>query len=84
MDNINKILKNEIDINKLSLNLYNLDLKMLRLKDLLEVMNFYLINNQTGYDTTVNVLQIFIEQFQMFEKDYENLFKMLNSHYSPK
>ncbi len=84
MDNINKILKNEIDINKLSLNLYNLDLQMLRLKDLLEVMNFYLINNQTGYDTTVNVLQIFIEQFQMFEKDYENLFKMLNSHYSPK
>ncbi len=84
MDNINKILKNEIDINKLSLNLYNLDLQMLRLKDLLEVMNFYLINNQTGYDTTVNVLQIFIEQFQMFEKDCENLFKMLNSHYSPK
>ena len=84
MDNINKILKNEIDINKLSLNLYNLDLQMLRLKDLLEVMNFYLINNQTGYDTTVNVLHIFIEQFQMFEKDYENLFKMLNSHYSPK
>ena len=84
MDNINKILKNEIDINKLSLNLYNLDLQMLRLKDLLEVMNFYLINNQTGYDTTVNVLQIFIEQFRMFEKDYENLFKMLNSHYSPK
>ncbi len=84
MDNIDKILKNEIDINKLSLNLYNLDLQMLRLKDLLEVMNFYLINNQTGYDTTVNVLQIFIEQFQMFEKDYENLFKMLNSHYSPK
>lgn len=84
MDNINKILKNEIDINKLNLNLYNLDLQMLRLKDLLEVMNFYLINNQTGYDTTVNVLQIFIEQFQMFEKDYENLFKMLNSHYSPK
>ena len=84
MDNINKILKNEIDINKLSLNLYNLDLQMLRLKDLLEVMNFYLINNQTDYDTTVNVLQIFIEQFQMFEKDYENLFKMLNSHYSPK
>ncbi len=77
-------MKSEIDINKLSLNLYNLDLQMLRLKDLLEVMNFYLINNQTGYDTTVNVLQIFIEQFRMFEKDYENLFKMLNSHYSPK
>lgn len=84
MDNKNKILKNEIDADKLSLNLYDFELQMLRLKDLLDVINFYLVSNEEHYDTAVNVMQIYMEQFQMLQKNYERLFKLINSHYSPK